>query len=180
MSLPPYATIVQDLPSTVPFVGPEAQERKRGRLFRARIGANESVFGPSPRAIEAMRQEAADAWKYCDPENHDLKNALAAKHGVRPENIVVGEGIDGLFGYIVRLFVEPGVTGRDLARRLSDLQLPRRRLRRAAGHDALRQRPRGSRLTAGARDEGEGAPALPRQPGQSDGLLVGRRRRSRR
>ena len=110
MSLPPYATIVQDLPSTVPFVGPEAQERKRGRLFRARIGANESVFGPSPRAIEAMRQEAADAWKYCDPENHDLKQALAAKHGVKPENIVVGEGIDGLFGYIVRLFVEPGVT----------------------------------------------------------------------
>jgi histidinol-phosphate aminotransferase len=110
MSLPSYATIVQDLPSTVPFVGPEAQERKRGRLFRARIGANESVFGPSPRAIEAMRTEAADTWKYCDPENHDLKQALAAKHGVRPENIVVGEGIDGLFGYIVRLFVEPGVT----------------------------------------------------------------------
>jgi histidinol-phosphate aminotransferase len=110
MSLPPYARIVQDLPSTVPFVGPEAQERKRGRLFRARIGANESVFGPSPRAIEAMRRESAEAWKYCDPENHDLKQALAAKHGVRPENIVVGEGIDGLFGYIVRLFVEPGVT----------------------------------------------------------------------
>jgi histidinol-phosphate aminotransferase len=110
MSLPPYASIVQDLPSTVPFVGPEAQERKRGRLFRTRIGANESVFGPSPRAIEAMRAEAADAWKYCDPENHDLKQALAAKHGVKPENVVVGEGIDGLFGYIVRLFVEPGVT----------------------------------------------------------------------
>ncbi|WP_119302043.1 pyridoxal phosphate-dependent aminotransferase [Dongia deserti] len=110
MSLPPYATIVQDLPSTVPFVGPEAQERKRGRLFRARIGANESVFGPSPHAIEAMRQEAAEAWKYCDPENHDLKHALAVKHGVKPENIVVGEGIDGLFGYVVRLFVDPGVT----------------------------------------------------------------------
>jgi histidinol-phosphate aminotransferase len=110
MSLPPYATVVQDLPSTVPFVGPEAQERRRGRLFRARIGANESVFGPSPRAIEAMRQAAAEAWKYCDPENHDLKLALAKKHHVRPENIVVGEGIDGLFGYIVRLFVEPGVT----------------------------------------------------------------------
>jgi histidinol-phosphate aminotransferase len=110
MTLPSYATIVQDLPATVPFVGPEAQERKRGRLFRARIGANESVFGPSPRAIEAMREAAAETWKYCDPENHDLKQALAAKHGIKPENIVVGEGIDGLFGYIVRLFVEPGVT----------------------------------------------------------------------
>jgi histidinol-phosphate aminotransferase len=110
MSLPPYAHVVQDLPSTVPFVGPEAQERKRGRLFRARIGANENLFGPSPRAIEAMRAAAAEVWKYCDPENHDLKQALAARHGVKPENIVVGEGIDGLFGYIVRLFTEPGVT----------------------------------------------------------------------
>lgn len=110
MSAPPFTSIVQDLPSTVPFVGPEAQERARGRLFRARIGANESVFGPSPRASEAMRAAAAEAWKYCDPENHDLKHALAAKHGVGPENIVVGEGIDGLFGYVVRLFVQPGVT----------------------------------------------------------------------
>ena len=102
--------VVQGLPATVPFVGPEAQERARGRKFRARIGANESVFGPSPRAVEAMRDAVGEAWKYCDPENHDLKHALAARHGVAPENIVVGEGIDGLLGYAVRLFVEPGVT----------------------------------------------------------------------
>ncbi len=110
MTVPPFTRIVQDLPSTVPFVGPEAQERARGRLFRARIGANESVFGPSPRAIEAMRAAAVETWKYCDPENHDLKQALAAHHGIKPENIVVGEGIDGLFGTVVRLFVEPGIT----------------------------------------------------------------------
>ena len=104
-----FTAIVDKLPSTVPFVGPETQERNRGRPFRARIGANESVFGPSPKAIAAMERAAAEAWKYCDPENHDLKQALAAHHGVAPENIVVGEGIDGLFGYAVRLFVEPGV-----------------------------------------------------------------------
>ncbi len=105
-----FTPIVAELPSTVPFVGPEAQERARGRQFKARIGANESVFGPSPKAIEAMRREAETAWKYCDPENHDLKQALAEHHGVRPGNVVVGEGIDGLFGYAVRLFVEPGVS----------------------------------------------------------------------
>lgn len=105
----PFTPIVAALPSTVPFVGPEAQERARGRAFRARIGANESVFGPSPRAVDAMRREAECAWRYCDPENHDLKQALAAKLGVAPSNIVVGEGIDGLFGYAVRLFVEAGV-----------------------------------------------------------------------
>lgn len=45
---------------------------------------------------------------YGDPENHDLKAALAAHHGCRPENIVVGEGIDGLLGYLARLMIEPG------------------------------------------------------------------------
>jgi histidinol-phosphate aminotransferase len=106
----PFTPLVDRLPSTVPFVGPEAQERARGRIFRARIGANESVFGPSPKAIAAMEKAAAETWMYCDPENHDLKQALAAHHGIAPENVVVGEGIDGLFGYIVRLFVEPGIT----------------------------------------------------------------------
>jgi len=105
----PFSSVVRDLPSTVPFVGPEAQERASGAPFRARIGANESVFGPSPKAVAAMRAAASEAWMYCDPENHDLKQALARQHGVSPDNVVVGEGIDGLFGYAARLFVEPGV-----------------------------------------------------------------------
>jgi len=103
-----FTPIVQGLPSTVPFVGPEAQERKRGRLFRARLGANESLFGPSPKAVDAMRAAASENWKYCDPENHDLKQALAAKLGIAPANITIGEGIDGLFGTVARMFVAPG------------------------------------------------------------------------
>ena len=100
--------MVEGLPATAPFVGPEAQERARGRPFRARIGANESVFGPSPAAIEAMRRAAPEQWKYCDPNIHDLNQALASHHGLPPESIVIGEGIDGLFGWTVRLFVGPG------------------------------------------------------------------------
>ena len=107
--MPPRLTpLVASLPATVPFVGPEAQERARGRGFRARLGANESVFGPSPKAIAAMQAAAADSWKYGDPENHDLVAALATAHAVTPANIMVGEGIDGLLGYIVRLMVSPG------------------------------------------------------------------------
>jgi histidinol-phosphate aminotransferase len=56
-----------------------------------------------------MAEVAGEMWKYCDPENHDLKVALAAHHGVGPENIVVGEGIDGLLGLVVRLMIEPGM-----------------------------------------------------------------------
>ncbi|NNK79815.1 MAG: pyridoxal phosphate-dependent aminotransferase, partial [Litoreibacter sp.] len=79
-----------------------------GAPFLARLGANESIFGPSPKAIAAMQEAAADAWMYGDPENHDLRQALAAHHGVAADNIVVGEGIDGLLGYLVRLFIGPG------------------------------------------------------------------------
>lgn len=104
----PLIPLVAGLPATVPFVGPEHQERARGRPFAARIGANESVFGPSRRAVAAMRAAAPDMWMYCDPNNHDLRQALAARHGLPPESIVIGEGIDGLLGYTVRLFIEPG------------------------------------------------------------------------
>ncbi|WP_171170793.1 pyridoxal phosphate-dependent aminotransferase [Ruegeria sp. HKCCA0370] len=108
MTGPRYTPLAQSLPATVPFVGPETQERQRGESFVARLGANESIFGPSPRAIEAMAQAASEIWMYGDPENHDLRHALADHHGVSPENIVVGEGIDGLLGYLVRLIVGPG------------------------------------------------------------------------
>ncbi len=109
MPTPPLLTpLVARLPATVPFVGPEAQERAAGRAFRARIGANESVFGPSPAAVAAMQAAAAGVWMYGDPENHDLRHALAARHGCRPDNIVVGEGIDGLLGLLVRMTVAEG------------------------------------------------------------------------
>ena len=100
--------LAETLPSSVPFVGPEAQERVMGQKFKARLGANESVFGPSPLAIAAMRKATPEVWKYGDPENYDLREALAQHHGIDPSHIIVGEGIDGLLAYLVRLLVEPG------------------------------------------------------------------------
>jgi Histidinol-phosphate/aromatic aminotransferase and cobyric acid decarboxylase len=108
MTGPRYTPLAASLPSLVPFVGPEQQERERGAPFIARLGANESVFGPSPKAIAAMIEEASEIWKYGDSKSHDLRAALARHHGVTPENIIVGEGIDGLLGYLVRLLVAPG------------------------------------------------------------------------
>jgi histidinol-phosphate aminotransferase len=98
--------LAQSLPSTVPFVGPETQERAAGKAFVARLGANENVFGPSPRAVEAMA--ATQQWMYGDPESFNLRQALAAHHGVTPDHIIVGEGIDGLLCYLVRLMVAQG------------------------------------------------------------------------
>lgn len=105
---PILTLLAESLPSTVPFTGPEAIERRTGVPFRARVGANESGFGPSPKVIAAIAATAGEVWKYGDPEIHDLKAALAAHLGVPAANVVVGEGIDGLHGLIARLITEPG------------------------------------------------------------------------
>lgn len=108
MPRPPLTPIASALPDTVPFVGPEAIARRSGVPIRARVGANESPFGPAPSVVTAMREAAPRVWRYCDPENFELRTALAQHHRVRPENVAVGEGIDGLMNLIVRLYVAPG------------------------------------------------------------------------
>ncbi len=108
--MPKFTPLIESLPTSVPFIGPEALERRSGAAVKVRIGANESVFGPAPSVIKAIQDSAGDSWMYGDPENHNLKNALAAHLKIAPENICVGEGIDGLFGYALRLFVESGST----------------------------------------------------------------------
>lgn len=108
MSNARFTELVENLPATVPFVGPEAHMRASGRAFRARLGANESGFGPSPKAIAAMQAAAPQAWMYGDSECFDLRMALAEHHQIAPENILVGEGIDGILGNLVRLLVASG------------------------------------------------------------------------
>lgn len=104
-----FTPLVSALPSTVPFVGPEAIERQRGLAVKARIGANENGFGPAPSVIAAMREHATGIWKYADPENYELKEALSAHLGVAPASIAIGGGIDELLGQIVRLVIDPGM-----------------------------------------------------------------------
>ncbi|MBU2992660.1 pyridoxal phosphate-dependent aminotransferase [Octadecabacter sp. 1_MG-2023] len=105
---PRLTALAARLPATVPFVGPEAQERAAGVPFKARLGANENAFGASPEAVRAMRMAIKETWMYGDPESHDLRNALAVKHGVAADEIVVGAGIDGLLDSLVRLTVTEG------------------------------------------------------------------------
>ncbi|HMN36502.1 MAG TPA: pyridoxal phosphate-dependent aminotransferase [Hyphomicrobium sp.] len=106
----PFTPVIEALPKLVPFVGPEAIERDTGRRFLARLGANESVFGPSPKAIAVMREAVETVWRYSDPENHDLRAALAAFHGLDVSNVVIGEGIDGLLGLTCLMYLVPGDT----------------------------------------------------------------------
>ncbi len=82
--------LVESLPSTIPFVGPEALERMRGKPFELRIGANESAFGVSPLAAEVMREAIGYAAWYGDPEGYELREAIAQKHGVAMDEVCLG------------------------------------------------------------------------------------------
>ncbi len=108
----PFTSIVQSLPDTIPFVGPETLERKYQKPFVARIGANESAFGISAKASDAIRHaiSSVDCSWYADPENYELRCLLSEKHNVPMENLCVDAGIDSLLGLTVRMFIEPGMT----------------------------------------------------------------------
>jgi histidinol-phosphate aminotransferase len=99
---------VEAIPATTPFIGPEQLMRETGQRELVRLGANESAFGPSPKAVAAMSGELARLSWYGDPESLDLRDALAEKHRCSCEQIVVGSGIDDLMGLAVRAFVGPG------------------------------------------------------------------------
>lgn len=107
---PPFTPVVAAIPETIPFIPPEQIERESGGPFRARLGANESGFGPAPSVIAAIRDGASEVWKYCDASNHAIRTAIAAHLGVPVANVMVGEGIDGLQSLTARLFLAPGET----------------------------------------------------------------------
>ena len=107
MPRPTPNRIVAKLSDTIPFIAPAELERQGGFTFLARLGANESVFGPSSMAIEAMKRAAENPQWYGDPLSHDLRQELASKHGLTQDHVVVGSGIDGMFGHIASAFLEP-------------------------------------------------------------------------
>jgi histidinol-phosphate aminotransferase len=104
----PFTSIVDSLPATIPFVAPEAIERRTGIPFKVRVGANESAFGISPKAYNAMVGAIGRISNYNDPENHELREALADYHKVTLNHISVGAGIDDLLGLAVRAFIGTG------------------------------------------------------------------------
>ena len=107
--VPPALTrIVAALPASIPFVGPEALERQSGTKLTLRLGANESLFGASPKVIAAMQAAAFESQIYGDPEGFALREALARHHGVTVDHLAVGAGIDELLGVLAQAYLEHG------------------------------------------------------------------------
>jgi histidinol-phosphate aminotransferase len=72
----------------------------------AELGSNENPLGPSPRAIEAMRNALAETFRYPDPRGLALKKSLAAHHGVGVDRVALGNGSHELLILLAQCFAD--------------------------------------------------------------------------
>ena len=89
-----WSPFVKDL---VPYV--PGEQPKLARLVK--LNTNENPYGPSPKALEAMRGELNDNLRlYPDPNGDRLKQAVAEYYGVTPAQVFVGNGSDEVLAHI--------------------------------------------------------------------------------
>jgi histidinol-phosphate aminotransferase len=70
-----------------------------------KLASNENPLGPSPLALAAMREALADTWLYPDGNGHDLKQAIAQRHGVSAAQVTLGNGSNDLLVLLAESFL---------------------------------------------------------------------------
>jgi histidinol-phosphate aminotransferase len=70
-----------------------------------KLGSNENPLGPSPKAMEAIRQTLSEIFRYPDVRALRLRTALAEKFKVKVENCIVGNGSEGIMSAIMGTFL---------------------------------------------------------------------------
>nr|WP_255612453.1 histidinol-phosphate transaminase [Alcanivorax sp. 1008] len=81
----------------VPYV--PGEQPKLSRLVK--LNTNENPYGPSPRALEAIRSAADDSLKlYPDPDASLLKHAIANYYSVDASEVFVGNGSDEVLAHL--------------------------------------------------------------------------------
>jgi histidinol-phosphate aminotransferase len=103
--VPPY---VASLTPYVPGKPIEEVEREYGVSDVAKLASNENALGPSPKAVAAAREAMAKVNLYPDGAAFYLREGLAAKLGVTPHELFVGNGSNELIELLVRTFVLEG------------------------------------------------------------------------
>jgi histidinol-phosphate aminotransferase len=73
-----------------------------------KLASNENPLGPSPKAIQAMRTAAENAHLYPDGGGFYLCKAVAAKLGLAPENIILGNGSNEVLEFLGHAFLNLG------------------------------------------------------------------------
>jgi len=88
-----WSPLVRELSPYVPGEQPRMADL-------VKLNTNESPFGPAPLALDAMRAAAADTLRlYPDPEATELREVLAAHHGLKPGQVFVGNGSDEVLAH---------------------------------------------------------------------------------
>ena len=76
-----------------------------------KLNTNECPYPPSPRVAEALRREigadGASLRLSPNPKSSPLRAAVAARHGLREENVCIGNGSDDILNLLVRVFGAP-------------------------------------------------------------------------
>ena len=86
----------------------EELRRELGVEDIVKLASNENPYGPSPAAIEAVSGYSIALHRYPDPRGHELREALAAHHGVPAEELCLGNGSNELIDLICRVFASRG------------------------------------------------------------------------
>ncbi len=73
-----------------------------------KLASNECPLGPSPRAVAVLADVGTQAHQYPDSQAVALRAALANRHGVLPEQIVIGNGSVECIDLVARAFLRPG------------------------------------------------------------------------
>jgi len=81
---------------------------EKGLVSAVKLASNESPYGPPPKAIEALHAAARAVHRYPDADAGALKRALAERHGVQPENILLGNGSNEVLELLIRTYAGPG------------------------------------------------------------------------
>jgi histidinol-phosphate aminotransferase len=83
----------------------EELEREYGIRDAVKLASNENPLGPSPKALQAIGQELPRLSRYPDGNGFALKQALADRHGVTPEQITLGNGSNDILELVTRAFI---------------------------------------------------------------------------
>ena len=73
-----------------------------------KVASNENPLGPSPLAVEAMKTTVTQSHLYPDGNAFYLKNKLAAKLGVEPANLILGNGSNEIIEFVSHALLGPG------------------------------------------------------------------------
>jgi len=84
----------------------EETRRQLGLKTAVKLASNENPFGPSPKAVKAMKKSLAGVNRYPDARGFYLKKRLARYFGLLAENFVLGNGSDEIIDILIKTFVE--------------------------------------------------------------------------